>query len=147
MMNRIVSDLFRGWKTERIGRMRYFCYSLLIMTIEFTVFSAIILMLRAVEIKQVSGSTLIISSLLLLCALLLCVYCSVLTLTKRIRDLGIGYSVVVAIIITIVDVKFWSLFDSLQRVGNVDVWVLLKVIAVTLIVLINIYILLGKSRY
>ncbi|HFZ1002443.1 TPA: hypothetical protein ACIJRN_000976 [Klebsiella aerogenes] len=146
MMNQIVSDLFKGWRTARLRRMRYFCYSLLIMSVEFTVFAAIVLMLRAAEAKEVSVSTLIISSLLLLCTLLLCIYCSVLTLTKRIRDLGIGYSIVVAIIITVVDVKFWPLFDSLQRADNVDVWVLLRVVAVTLIVLINIYILFGKSR-
>lgn len=145
-MNQIVSDLFKGWRTARLRRMRYFCYSLLIMSVEFTVFAAIVLMLRAAEAKEVSVSTLIISSLLLLCTLLLCIYCSVLTLTKRIRDLGIGYSIVVAIIITVVDVKFWPLFDSLQRADNVDVWVLLRVVAVTLIVLINIYILFGKSR-
>lgn len=145
-MNQIVSDLFKGWRTARLRRMRYFCYSLLIMSVEFTVFAAIVLMLRAAEAKEVSVSTLIISSLLLLCTLLLCIYCSVLTLTKRIRDLGIGYSIVVAIIITVVDVKFWPLFDSLQRADNVDVWVLLRVVAVILIVLINIYILFGKSR-
>lgn len=146
-MKQIFNDLFIGWNTARLSRMRYFCYSLLIIVSEFAVMTLLNTLGQGTKVKEVSNSTLIFYSVQLTGVLILCIYSSILILTKRIRDLGITYPFIVALIVTVSDYCFWPLLNALLRADQVNLWSLMQSFTIATIFLFNLYILLGKSKF
>ncbi|EAO9770380.1 hypothetical protein CCR28_17155 [Salmonella enterica] len=140
-------EFFTGWKKKKLTRLRAFCYQVLILS-----FQLLIAFLSAKIMKHSAMgeiSALIAMSLFLLLALWLIttVYCGMLIMTKRIRDLGFKYCFIITIFTF--SANFCALklrgFYSVQLMNH-DYLYILNYVFYVLIVIWNIYIMVGKSK-
>lgn len=140
-------EFFTGWKKSKITRLRAFCYQVLILSLQLLI---AFLSAKTMKLSAMGEISILIamSMFSLLAALLVAtIYCSMLIMTKRIRDLGFKYCFIIAIFTF--SANFCALklrdFQSDQFMNN-DYLYILNYVFYVLIVIWNIYIMVGKSK-
>lgn len=138
---------FSGWKTGKLARMSAFCSQLLIVLFQLGIaaLSARIVNASATGILQEWPALILLVVLALF--LLTSAYCSILIMTKRMRDLGVKYPVCLTIITYISNFcAFWTM-SALSELLMQDNHINMLLCAVyTTIIFWNLYIISGKSR-
>lgn len=140
-------EFFTGWKKKKITRLRAFCYQVMILSLQlFIAFSSA----KTMKLSAVGEiSVLIAMSMFSLLAALLVVtvYCSMLIMTKRIRDLGFKHCLIITIFTF--SANFCALklrgFHSVQLMEH-SYFYILDYVFYVLIVIWNLYIMVGKSK-
>lgn len=140
-------ELFTGWKKKKLTRLSAFCYQVLILS--FQLFIAL-LSAKTMKLSAMGEiSALIAMSIFLLLAVLLIttVYCGMLIMTKRIRDLGFNYCFIITIFTF--SANFYALklrgLYSVQLMEH-DYLYILNYVFYVFIVIWNLYIMVGKSK-
>lgn len=140
-------EFFTGWKKRKLTRLRAFCYQALILSLQLFI---AFLSAKTMKLSAMGEiSTLIAMSMFLLLALLLIttVYCGMLIMIKRIRDLGFKYCFIITTFTF--SANFCALklrdFYSVQIIDHYYLYILNCVFYV-FIAIWNLYIMVGKSK-
>lgn len=140
-------EFFTGWKKRKITRLRAFCYQVLILSLQLFI---AFLSAKTMKLSAMGEISILIamSMFSLLAALLVAtVYCSMLIMTKRIRDLGFKYCFIITIFTF--SANFCALklrdFHSAQFMNH-DYLYILNYVFYVLIVIWNLYVMVGKSK-
>lgn len=147
MLRSIRKDFFSGWKTEKLSRVSALCYQFLIVLFQLVV-TALTVKIISASVTEVIPAWLVLSMLLVLTVfLLISVYCCMLIMTKRMRDLGIKYPICLTILTYIANVGAFRMMSILpEPFKQSNQLNALLYIAGAVIVLWNLYIISGKSR-
>lgn len=147
MSRSIRKAFFSGWKTERLSRFSAFCYQFLIVLFQLVV-TALTVKIISAPVTEVIPAWLVLSMLLVLAVLLLIsVYCCMLIMTKRMRDLGIKYPICLTILTYIANVGAFRMMSILpEQFKQSNQLNALLYIAGAVIVLWNLYVISAKSR-
>jgi hypothetical protein len=147
MLRSIRKAFFSGWKTEKLSRVSALCYQFLIVLFQLVV-TALTVKITSTSVTEVIPAWLVLSILLLLAVfLLISVYCCMLIMTKRMRDLGIKYPICLTILTYIANIGAFRMMsivpESFKQSNQLNT---LLYIAVSVIALWNLYVISGKSR-
>lgn len=147
MSRSIRKIFFSGWKTEKISRFSALCYQFLIVLFQLVV-TALTVKIISAPVTEVIPAWLVLSILLVLAVLLLIsVYCCMLIMTKRMRDLGIKYPICLTILTYIANIGAFRMMsivpEPFKQSNQLNT---LLYIAGSVIALWNLYIISGKSR-
>lgn len=147
MLRSIRKAFFSGWKTEKLSRFSALCYQFLIVLFQLA-FTVLTMKITSTSVTEVIPAWLLLSMLLLLAVLLLIsVYCCMLIMTKRMRDLGIKYPICLTILTYIANIGAFRMMsivpEPFKQSNQLNT---LLYIAVSVIALWNLYIISGKSR-
>jgi uncharacterized membrane protein YhaH (DUF805 family) len=146
----LYNDFFLGWRTARLARLKAFAYQLLILAVQYL----IILLLIGISNKMILGDASLFSVILGLAMLIaslffivVCLYCTILIMVKRMRDLGIKMPRLVAMISYVVNIViFGNLFVIINKIETMSIMGLITTLIITSVLLFNFYVLLGKSK-
>lgn len=140
-------EFFTGWKKRKLTRLRAFCYQTLILSFQLLI---AFLSAKTMKLSAMGEISILIamSIFLLLAALLITtVYCGMLIMTKRIRDLGFKYCFIITIFTF--SANFCALklrgFYSVQLMNH-DYLYIINYVFYVFIVIWNLYIMVGKSK-
>lgn len=140
-------ELFTGWKKAKLSRLRALCYQSLVFSFQlFIAFSSAKTMSFSAAGEL---STWMVMSIFLLLAVLLIitVYCSILIMTKRIRDLGFKYCLTISIFTFFANLCAFKLMNIITTLANNDhSQHMIQYIIYIVIMIWNLYIIVGKSR-
>ncbi|AIR60634.1 hypothetical protein LH23_08180 [Cedecea neteri] len=140
-------EFFTGWKKEKLSRLRALCYQALVFSFQlFIAFSSA----KTMKISATGElSTWMVMSIFLLLAVLLImtVYCSILIMVKRIRDLGFKYCLTITIFTFFANLCAFKLMSIITALANNDhSQHMIQYIIYIMIIIWNLYLITGKSR-
>ena len=147
MSRSIRKAFFSGWKTERLSRFSAFCYQFLIVLFQLVV-TALTVKITSASVTEVIPAWLVLSILLVLAVfLLISVYCCMLIMTKRMRDLGVKYPICLTILTYVANIGAFRMMnivpEPFKQSNQLNT---LLYISGSVIALWNLYIISGKSR-
>lgn len=138
---------FSGWKTGKLARMSALCSQLLIVLFQLGIAALSARIVNASATGMLQGWLALGLLVVLALFLLTSVYCSILIMTKRMRDLGFKYPVCLTILTYISNFcAFWTM-SALSELLMQDNHINILLCAVyTIIIFWNLYLISGKSR-
>ena len=143
----VFRDFFTGWKKIKITRLRSFCYQVLIVSLQLFIAFSSVKVMKLSAMGEISASIAMSMFLLLAVSLIITVYCGMLIMTKRIRDLGFKYCFVITVFTFSANFCVLKLrgFYSDQFVNH-DYLYIFYCVFYAFVVVWNLYIVVGKSK-
>lgn len=147
MFLNVFMDFFTGWKKIKITRLKAFCYQVLIVSLQLFVAFYSVKIMKLSAMDEISTPIAMSIFLLLAALLIITVYCGMLIMTKRIRDLGFKYCFLITVF------TFSANFCVLKLRGvysdqfvNHDYLYVFYCVFYAFVVVWNLYIVVGKSK-
>jgi uncharacterized membrane protein YhaH (DUF805 family) len=147
MLSVLWLDLFKGWKTGRLARLKSFAYQLVIIATQLSVAFFSLYLVKGIESGSVSALLSLLSLLLVIIILSFTIYCCILIITKRMRDLGFKYPIACAVTSYAVNIFLFKTPDIIiNQPANFDIVYILFCAIYVILFIFNLYLLLGKSK-
>ncbi|ENV3746100.1 hypothetical protein L369_04748 [Enterobacter sp. MGH 23] len=140
-------EFFTGWKKSKITRLRAFCYQVLILSLQLFIAFLSAKTMNLSAMGEISVWIAMSMFSLLAALLVVTVYCSMLIMTKRIRDLGFKYCFIITIFTFSANFCALKLRDfQSSQLMNHDFLHILNYVFYVLTIIWNLYIMVGKSK-